>query len=64
MQFNIDLGKSFDRVVFVKEKDKAEKMVSKGWTPIWDPYANTPEGLQLSDVSSYFILVFDTTRGK
>jgi hypothetical protein len=62
LQFNIDLGKPFDRIAFVNERDEAEKMISEGWFPIWEPNAVTLKGAQLPNVSPYFILVFDTRK--
>ncbi len=63
MQQTIDLGKSFNQITFVGEREEAEMMISKGWIPIWEP------GLKAGDVtlpnySDYFILVRDSQQDK
>lgn len=64
MKFNMDLGKSFDHIVFVEERDAAEKMISEGWTAIWDPEVKLPSGVLLPKLSQFFILVAGVKQGK
>lgn len=57
-QFTVDLGKPFNLITFVGEREEAEMMISKGWTPVWEP--NLKIGnlkIQAPNVSDYFVLV-------
>lgn len=60
MDFSIDLMKSFDRISFVGEREDAEKMITNGWTPVWEPGLKTND-IRYPNYSDYFILVRNTT---
>lgn len=62
-QLSIELGKSFDQLTFVREREKAERLVEKGWQPVWEPKAKAGE-FELPNYSNYFILVLDTRHDK
>ncbi|WP_068672317.1 hypothetical protein [Oceanobacillus sp. Castelsardo] len=62
-QFTVDLGKSFNLITFVGEREEAEMMISKGWTPVWAPGTKAGE-MDLPHYSDYFILVWDNHPGK
>lgn len=56
MQFNIDLGRPFDQISFVGDRKEAERMIAKGWTPVWEPGLQAGE-IDYPNYSDYFILV-------
>lgn len=63
MQLNIDLGRPFDRIAFVGERDEAERMIHEGWTPVWEPKLKSKK-VKFPNYSSYFILVCDSQQDK
>lgn len=63
MNFSIDLGRPFDQISFVGEREEAERMVAKGWTPVWEPNAKAGK-FNLPNYSDYFILVWNSRLDK
>ncbi|MDQ0176035.1 hypothetical protein [Bacillus chungangensis] len=62
-QLTVNLEKSFDKLTFVQEREQAERLIEKGWQPVWEPNAKAGD-FELPNYSDYFILVSDTLQGK
>lgn len=56
MQWTINFGEPFDQIKFVGEREEVEKLISEGWTPVWEPNMKIKD-LSLPNYSDYFILV-------
>ncbi len=59
-QLTIDLGKPFDRIAFVEEKETVEILISVGWMPIWEPNMtlnHADKKVPYPNFSDYYILV-------